>query len=584
MTTADELGHILRVDLTDETVESEPIPDGWRRRYLGGKGLGARYLYEEVEPGIDPLGPANVLCLFRGPLSGHLPGETRYAAITKSPLTGLFVDSYSGGGFATSLVGALGDHMGVIIEGAADDPVELSISDGDATIRSAADRWGLRIDALDEAIDEGDVAGIGPAGEQLVRFATIGTDGGAHHAGRGGTGAVMGAKRLKAVIADGEPVDRPALTDALQAYVDRFEGDPRGRAHRASGTVETADAADTLGVLPTKGWSTGTFEHADDIGIQAVRMAATDRERAGDLPGDFDLDGLVARGGLGIALGANLGIDDFDAVADLGRACDTLGVDIIEAGSAIAWAILASDRGLIDRQIDFGDADAARQLLDEIATRSTPLGDRLSAGIDRAAEAGGENLVPTVKSMTAGSYDPRGAPAMALAFATSDRGACHRRARPVFDEMTAAEAWDDEARVAAVIEEQNRQSALWCLIVDDAVAFAFADDLGEPLLEAIGWSVEPPGMAAVGERVWTLTRLFNLREGATDADDRLPPVFSTPLDGGPASGEAIDPDGFEALRDRYYEERGWTDRGQPSQELVERLGLAAVLSDSNSTT
>lgn len=569
---------IYRVDLSSETVTSEVVPDRWIRHYLGGKGLGARYLYAELDAGTDPCGPENRLCLMRGPFSGQLPGETRYVAITKSPLTGLFVDSYSGGSFADAFVGALADHLGLVIEGRAAEPVVLSLEDGQPSVHKADELWGLDIAALDDAVDA-PVAGIGPAGEHEVAFATIATDGGDHHAGRGGTGAVMGSKRLKAIIANGDPPNDPAIESASAAYLDRFEADHRGRWHEASGTVETLDAADVAGVLPTRGWRDGSFEGAAGIGVEAMRRVAASREAVdADIPGDFDIDGVMARGGLGIALGANLGIDDVDDVVELGRICDTLGVDIIEAGNAVAWTILASEAGILDSEMAFGDPSAAASLIEDIATRETPVAATLADGLDRATTAfGGDDLVPTVKSMSAATYDARPVPSMALSFATSDRGACHRRARPVFDELFDADGWDDADRVDAVIEEQNRRSVLWCLIVDDITAPAFEEDLGASLFAAIDVDMDTETLATIGERVWTLTRLFNIREGTTAAEDSLPAAFQQPLGDGPRAGASIDPAAFESLLDRYYRERRWGPEGRPTQSLVADMGLETVL-------
>ena len=578
MTTVEWPTRILRVDLTTAHVESEPIPERWLRRYIGGKGLGARYLYAELDPGIDPLGPDNRLCLLRGPVSGYLPGEPRFAAITKSPLTGIFVDSYSGGGFAEAFIAGLAEHMGIIVEGRADAPVELYLADGDLSIRSAEDRWGLDTAELAEAIDDGAVAGIGPAGESLVRYATIATDGGDHHAGRGGTGAVMGSKRLKAIVASGSLSPDATMEALRRRYEARFDDHPHGRWHRSSGTVETVDAADAAGVLPTRGWTEGRFEQRDGIGIDALRAAGADRENASaGIPGDFNLDGVVARGGLSIALGSNLGIGDIDSVIDLGRACDTLGLDLIEAGNALAWAILASEHGIIDQSIGFDDPAGAAELLGEIAERSSELGDRLAEGIDRATTAlGGDELVPTVKSMSAASYDPRPAPAMALAFATSDRGACHRRSRPVFEEVLDATEWSIDDRVEAVIEEQDRRSLLWCFIVDDITAPAFEDDLGVAYLDALGWSLETDELATIGERVWTLTRLFNVREGVTAEDDRLPATFERSLETDSAGSRSIDAPAFGRLKQRYYDHRGWDRNGHPTAGLLKRLDLTDV--------
>ena len=572
--TADRL---LRVDLSAGSTESVPIPDRWLERYVGGKGLGARYLYEELDAGVDPLGPANVLCFMLGPVSGLTPGESRYAAVTKSPLTGGFLDSYAGGEFPDALVGALGSHLGLLVTGAAADPVQVVVEDGEATVEPAA-TWGEDVATTTVAFPDASVACIGPAGENGVAYATIASDAGDHHAGRGGAGAVMGAKQLKAVVARGEP---PAeLEELREEYARRYREDDTGKWLRASGTVETVDFANEAGVLPTRGWEGGQFEGADAVGIEAVEERASGREYDDeDDPRGFRVETAdgesVPRGATAMTLGAGLGIDDFDAVATLGETCNRLGVDLISAGSAVAWAIKASERGLVGESFSFGDPGDARELLAGIAARETPLGDALAGGVDRAAERfGGAELVPTIKRMELPAYDPRGAHSMALAYATSDRGACHRRARPVEREVFDGE-WSPERAAAAVVREQDRRSVLWSLIVDDFVGDVF-DDLGAEWLDAVGLDVEGDP-ATVGERVWTLTRLFNVREGLDRADDALPPTLREPLSSGPNEGETVDVAAFEAMLEAYYRRRGWGANGRPTRETVDRLGLAEAV-------
>ncbi|MEM4781155.1 MAG: aldehyde ferredoxin oxidoreductase C-terminal domain-containing protein [Halalkalicoccus sp.] len=563
--------YLLRADLTAGTVSRERIPERWLDRYVGGKGLGVRYLYEELDPGVDPLGPGNALLFATGPLTGRTPGEPRYAAITKSPLTGAFLDSYSGGDFAGALAGALSDCLVVLVTGRADEPIALTVEDGTATLEPT-DAWGL--DAAETcAAFEGRVACIGHAGENRVSYATIAADGGDHHAGRGGAGAVMGAKRLKAVVARGDPPEE--RSGLCETYEKRFADDDTGRWQAASETLESADFADAVGALATRGWQENRFDGIDGIGIEAARAASTGRERDGPIPGGFEVDTddgtSVPRGATQMTLGAGLGIDEFDAVAALGARCDRLGIDVISAGNAVAWAIRASEAGLIDRDLDFGDDDAARELLSEISERTTPLGDALAGGVEQAAERfGGEGLVPAVKGMELPAYDPRNARSMALAYATSDRGGCHRRARPIEDEPFGT--WSDEERVERVIAEQNRRSALWCLIVDDFVGEAFAD-LGAAWLSELGYDLSPTDLATLGERVWTLTRLFNVREGLDREADRVPAVLTQPAAGG---DDAIDPDAFEELLDRYYAARGWDACGRPTDETLERLDLTGV--------
>ena len=564
---------LLRVDLSAGSVESVPVPDAWRRRYVGGKGLGARYLYEELDAGTDPLGPDNALLFLLGPVSGLLPGESRYAAVTKSPLTGGFLDSYAGGTFPETLAGALADHVGVLVTGAADEPVRLAVEADGATLEPAG-TWGADTAETAAAFPDAAVACIGPAGEKRVRYATIASDAGEHHAGRGGAGAVMGAKRLKAVVVRGDP---PEGLDALrEEYADRYREGDTGRWLGASGTVETVDFANAVGALSTRGWQATEFAAADDVGIDAVREQAHDREHDGDDPRGFRVDTdegeTVPRGATAMSLGAGLGIEEFDAVAALGETCNRLGVDLISAGSAVAWAVRAGEEGLLDRGLRFGDPEGARALLGEIAGRETELGDALADGVDAAAERyGGSGLVPTVKAMELPAYDPRGAHSMALAYATSDRGACHRRARTVEREVFDG-GWSAKRAARAVADEQNQRSVLWSLVVDDFVGDVF-DDLGAEWLDAVGLDTEGD-LETVGERIWTLTRLFNVREGVSRADDELPPALRAAPDG---PGEGIDPGRFEAMLDAYYEIRGWGPDGRPTRATVERLGLAAAV-------
>jgi aldehyde:ferredoxin oxidoreductase len=559
---------VLRVDLSDRTVASEPVPEAWRRRYLGGKGLGARYLYDELDPGADPLGPENLLCFALGPVSGLLPGETRYAAVTKSPLTGAFLDSYAGGAFPEALGGALDDHLALLVTGAADEPVRIVAEDGDATVEPAT-TWGEDAAETCRAHD-GAVACVGPAGEAGVSYATIASGPNAdHHAGRGGAGTVMGAKRLKAVVAHGSPPD--GLTDLHEKYERRYAEDATGRWLAVSDTLETVDFADEAGVLSSRGWSERGFDGTDDVGIEAARAAAHGRERADEaVAGGFrvetDAGETVPRGATAMTLGAGLAIDDFDAVAELGELCNRLGIDLISAGNAVAWAVRASEEGLVADDYAFGDPAGARALLTDIAARNGTLGDALADGVAEAAEElGGDGLVPTVKGMELPAYDPRGAASMALAYATSDRGGCHRRARPVEREpfdgpFTPAEA------ATAVIDAQDTRSVRWSLVSDDFAGETLRDD-GAEWLEAVG---APHGdLAATGERVWNLVRLFNVREGFTRADDRLP----DPID--PASLDAS----FEALLDAYYDARGWDADGVPTDVTLARLDLDHLADD-----
>ncbi|PSP85048.1 aldehyde ferredoxin oxidoreductase [Halobacteriales archaeon QS_1_68_17] len=574
---------LLRVDLSAGTVDSERVPAAWRRDFVGGKGLGARYLYEELDGKTDPLGPGNALLFLRGPLTGVLPGEARFAVVTKSPLTGTFLDSYSGGAFAEALAGGLGEHVGLLVTGRAADPVRIDVAGGTASLAPAADLWGLDARETDAAVPDAEVACAGPAGENLVAYATVASEGGDHQAGRGGAGAVMGAKRLKTVTARGDPPDDPAFAGLRERFTVLFADDADSQWFLTSETLESVDFANEVGALSTRGWQESRFEGTDDIGIESVHEAASGRERADDpIPGGFRVetrDGeSVPRGATQITLGAGLGIDDFDAVATLGEQCDRLGVDVISAGTAVAWAIRAAGEGVIDRDLSFGDPGDARGLLDEIAARSTLLGDALAEGIETAAGTfGGADLVPTAKGMELPGYDPRGATSMALAYATSDRGPCHRRSRPVEQEAFVADPWDAADVAAFVIEEQDARSLLWSLIADDFAGMALWDSLGAEWLAAVGLDYDPAELRATGDRIWNLTRLFNVRAGFTRADDRLPPMLAGAI--GDSTDGPVRVDSFAAMLDAYYDARGWSADGVPTRGTLDRLDLLEAVDD-----
>ncbi|MEF8779770.1 MAG: aldehyde ferredoxin oxidoreductase C-terminal domain-containing protein [Haloferacaceae archaeon] len=588
---------VLRVDLSAGTVRREPVPDRWRRRYLGGKGIGARYLYDELDGGADPWGPENLLGFFVGPLSGYLPGESRYAAVTKSPLTGAFLDSYSGGEFAERLAGSLDDALGLLVTGASEEPVRIEVSGGDASVEPA-ETWGLDAAETAEAFPESAVACIGPAGESGVEYATIASDGGEHHAGRGGAGAVMGAKRLKAIVVhDDPPTLPPAVKSLHERYVDDYRSHDVGRWQAAGETLESIDFANEVGVLPTEGWKRSRFEAADGIGIERAREESVGREHPEDaVPGGFRIETdegeTVPRGATPMTLGAGLGIDEFDAVATLGGACDRLGLDVISAGNAVAWAVRAGEEGLLDVDLDFGDEEGIRRLIEAIARgapdapggqdRELPwpreLPETLGDGVDAAAEAfGGDDLIPTVKSMELPAYDPRGAAGMALAYATSDRGGCHRRARPIETEVFAADRWDTADRARAVAIAQDVRSVLWSLVADDFAGETMWGDLGAEWLDAIGLGYTPEELAHAGERIWTLVRLFNVREGFVREHDELPAALTSPIREGPAAGEAIDPAEFEEMLETYYAMREWGPDGRPTRACLDRLDLLDVV-------
>lgn len=558
------------------------MPSEWREQFVGGKGLAARLLYDELDGDTDPLGPDNVLILAGGPLTGFLPGEDRYVVVTKSPQTNGFLDSYSGGSVPTALVSALEDHEALVITGRATRPTKLVIANGTARIDLAEDWWGLDITQVADEITDPAATYIGPAGEACVKYATIASDGGDHQASRGGAGAVMGAKRLKAIVFDAEPRPIPPEIERLRASLtERYAESAVGQWHAASGTAESVDFANTIDGLAARGWQDDNVAPREAVGIEAISREAAGREREDEaIPGDYTVEvdaeePTVIRGGAGMTLGAGLGIDDGKHVAELAQTCDRVGLDLISAGNVLAWVIRAGQEGLLDTTVQFGDFAAIKDQLTAIAHRETPLADVLAEGVETAVEQfGGDHLVPVINGLELPNYHPGAASSMALAYATSDRGACHRRARPIEREPFDP-SWSPAKAANEVIGEQNFRAANWCLIADDFLGEVI-DDVGRDWLAAIDHPAATTDLALLGERVWTLTRLFNVRAGWDRANDAIPAAIQ-PRD--PASEAGLDPDRFRRMLEAYYAQREWGPNGRPSRALVSRVGLTTTVSD-----
>ena len=567
---------LLVVDLSRQRISTEQLPARWVNDYLGGKGLGARYLYETTGPDTDPFDPENRLLLLIGPLTGYLPGDARVTAITKSPLTEMFLDSYIGGSFGRSLRSRLAGYVGIAIHGTTGSLQYLDLRSDEPQLCSANGLMDATVDQVDEHFPDSSVLATGPAGERGVRFATISTDGGDHHAGRGGSGAVMGKKGIKAIVVPTvAELEAPTkqLTSLQEATATKFGSSPYGASYQSSGTHESIEFADLTGILPSYAWQLRGFEPSHQLGLDAVRRAADGREYDDSAyPGDFRISNgaseNIIRGGTPMALGSLLGISDFDEIARLGGVCDRLGLDVISASNAIGVAIRASQQGRIERKLGFGDTSAIESLLREIAYGSSELGKVLAAGVDRAgSQLGLAGEIPTVKAMALPSFDPRGAPALALAYATSDRGACHRRSTPVTVQVFTSD-WTPTQTAQAIIAEQDRRAVLWNLIIDDLLTPVITD-LGASWLDALGYDITTATLEEIGVRTWTTTRLFNVREGVTRDADTLPLAF--------CDSDGIDPIWFDRCLSRYYECREWDYCGRPSERLLERLDLMEMV-------
>lgn len=589
---------ILRVDLSTGDLRRERIGAALLAKYVGGKGLGAHYLATELPPGADPLGPANVLVFMTGPVSGIFPGTCRHALITKSPATGGFLDSYAGGYWAWELRKA--GLLGIIVKGKAENLVYLEVTEKGEWLHLAGDLKGKSISEVDDdpRFRDHRVCAIGPAGENRVLMACVGNNTGTSKFGRsgfngrGGAGAVMGAKNLKAVAVRGTrrriPESAKDLRKTLSAKISSPDTSPSWLA--AAGTSVIVDWTNGVNVLPTRNWSAGSFEGAVSIGPEALIRHSLGREGCYDCPLRCSRR-LRAPEGVGafpgaetsrleyetIGLGAsNTGNADFSSIVKFSSLCDELGLDTISTGAAVAFAMACAERGLVNDPIRFGDSQGQARLTEDIAYRRG-LGAVLADGVRSAAQAWGvdEGSVPVfeIKGLEFPAYDPRGSVAMALAYATSDRGACHMRAWPIAAEALSSDPQADSfgpvGKAQIVIQEQDEKSAEWCLVgcsflnykADDAVA----------MLNAVGLRLTVEDYQLLGKRVWNLIRLLNLREGWTAADDRIPVALEKPL---LDSGRSLQPQVFADMKADYYRLRGWDEQGRPGEELVASLGLS----------
>jgi aldehyde:ferredoxin oxidoreductase len=582
----------------------EDVREGLMRSFIGGKGLAAHYLATELPRGVDPLEPDNPLIFMTGPVSGQYAGTCRHVVVTKSPATGGFNDSYAGGYWAWELRKA--GLLGVIITGEAERLTYVAIDDGEVGFHDADDLAGMSPAEVDDDPRFADyrVACIGPAGENRVYTAVIANNAGKTKSGRsgfngrGGAGAVMGAKRLKAIAVRGR--GKPRILDAYASFRKEFathvlDEDKMAAGLVASGTAGYAEFMSMGHLVPTRNWSAGSFGLVDKVGGEAVlthraasdgcyncpvrcgKQVRVDPALAGAYPG-AEADRLEYET---IALGAcNTANADFTSIVHFGALCDRLGIDTISTGSAAAFAMDCAERGLIDHPIRFGDSLGQSALAEDIASRRG-LGAHLADGIRIAAASLGvdpaEVPVAQIKGLEMPAYDPRGAVGMALALATADRGACHNRSWSSADDAflsdTSIDPWSGEGKAAAVVKDQDRSSARWSMVFCEFVSST--DEECTRMLNSVGIDIDVEAYREAGARIWNLIRLLNLREGWTAADDELPPTLYEPQ---ADSGQVITREVFEKMKKEYYELRGWDMKGLPLPNTIESLGLSAYSS------
>jgi aldehyde:ferredoxin oxidoreductase len=609
------IGKLLRVDLTDSRITEEPLPAEDARRYLGGSGLATKYLFDEVPAGADPLGPDNKIIYMTGPLTGTIsPSSGRFAAVTKSPLTGVWGSSNSGGRFGLDLKRA--GYDGLIIEGQAAEPVYLFIEDGDARLLPADSLWGMGVSETTATLKDRlgpkvNVSCIGAAGENLVSYAAVMND--VHRAlGRCGFGAVMGAKKLKAIACVGSgrvPVaDKEAFKAAARRASDFVNESLLKMTLEVYGTAMVVDLVNVKGGLPTNNWQSGSCNYSDQINGPAINEKVLTGKKAcfacpiacGRLSevkkGPFACKGEGPEYESVGAFGPMCGVNDLEAITKAHIVCNELGLDTVSAGSTIAWAMEAVEKGALnpadygDGPLAFGDAMAMVDMLGKIARREA-LGDLLAEGTREASRrvgGGSEHYAMQVKGLELPAYDCRATKITGLGFATANRGGDHITAYiqgPTFldipflivPESTIADPLVENPAETKVVKEMED-----ALTVFDAVGACkfmgmalMAEDVVPIIATATGWEgFDEAEFRAAGERIFNLARCFNVREGCARADDTLPGrLLNEPMSEGPAAGLVVD---LEPLLDAYYEFRGWDQQGRPTTAKLEALGMSDV--------
>jgi len=586
-------GKVLRLDLTGLRASVEPLDAEWARLFVGGKGLLLRSLFEELAPGTDALSPGNPLILATGPFAGT-PAATcsRLAVGCKSPATGTLLDSYVGGSFAPALKFAGYDL--VVITGRAPAPVLVRITDDKVEFVPAEGRyWGLETASLEELIraemgPEAKVLSTGPAGENLVPFACLSTDQ-FHKAGRGGAGAVMGSKNLKAVVVRGTGAvtvpDAAGFTREMLRLQDERVLSADNAWTYEEGTPFLVDAVSGAGALPTRNWRTGTFAGAGAINSTALLSIRTKIRACTQCPlacrqvhtfEDYICEGPEFET-LGLC-GANCDVDDLAAVATFNRECDEVGLDTMSTGAVVALAMDLCEQGAADYGLAFGDTAGYLRAPRLIALREG-YGAELALGA-RALGAlkGRPDLAPEVKGLEMPAYDPRGTFGMGLGYATSDRGACHMRAFSAGDDILggagAADSLEGKARL--VVDQQDFSAVAWTGVWCANMALD-PDFLGAHFKHLWGRETTPEELLTIGARIWNLGRLLNLREGLRREDDRLPErILSVPHPDGVAAGKVLGAGAFREALDEYYRLRGWDAEGVPTRDTLSRLSLAEL--------
>ena len=592
-------GRLLHIDLTCGQISWRALEESRLRAFLGGIGLGTSLLYEFAPPGVDPYAPANPLIFTSAPLVGTgLTTTAKFAVVTKSPLTGFIADSLSSSHFALELKRVGVDAL--VITGRASSMVYVLIENDRVEIRPADDLRGHSPSETESMICSQlssratRVAAIGQAGEKLVRFATISNEG--RHAGRGGVGAVMGSKHLKAIALSGNreiSVADPSGVEAIAGSLRRRSLGSLTDKYRSIGTVANLAVFNRLGSLPTRNFQQSTFDQAEALSGETLTVNNFSR-RHGCASCTIQCERLFKALDGGeqrleyetlFALGPLCGIKDPEVVLRAAQLCDLYGLDTISTGGTLSWAMECSEKGLLPdaRSLRFGEANALLDAIPMIAQRQG-LGALLAEGSRRAALALGNDSsywAMHVKGLELPGYEPRSLKTMALGLTVSPRGACHNRSGAYEADFSGAvdRLESDSGRGSIVAASEDYAAVLDSLIVCKFLRKCFSDFYleGAALLGKVtGWDYSSDELKHTGERIHNLKKLFNQREGWRTEDDWLPQrLLSEVLPTGVAQGVGLSADDLREMIAGYYQARGWDENGFIRQSKLTELGIEA---------
>ncbi|MDD2422116.1 MAG: aldehyde ferredoxin oxidoreductase family protein [Heliobacteriaceae bacterium] len=594
------MGRLLRVDLTRERVTRETLPATLLYRYIGGRGIGARLLFDEVGPETGALTAGNKLIFAVGPLTGtKVPTAGRYSLTTKSPLTGTGFESNAGGFWGVGLKKCGFDVL--VIEGRASRPIYVVIRDDHVMIKDAGALWGRLVGETTTRLKQAEGKGalvscIGPAGENLVKMAAIVNDGN-RALGRGGVGAVMGSKNLKAIVVRGTRPVPVADRDQLDYMV--YQTDKRLKANPVTsqglpefGTAVLVNLFNELGVFPVRNFQASVFDQAEQISGEMVAEHLT-ISRQGCFRCPIKCSRVVSiPAGTGAgpeyetiwSFGADCGVADLTVIAEANFLCNDYGLDPISTGATLACAMELAQRGLLKSPVRFGRAENFKAVLRSIAYREG-IGDALAEGSRHLARSvGAEEYAMQVKGLELPAYDPRGLQGMGLAFATANRGGCHLQAYLVGLEVLGipklVDRFAQAGKAGLTIYCQNINAAMDTLALCRFIGLAVGEEYFARLLTAVtGETYQPQDLHTIGERIWNLERLYNLREGFSARDDTLPSrLLTEPVAAGPSRGATV---GLAAMLAEYYRCRGWDADGVPAPEKLGALGLSGEGSGEN---